>query len=168
MNAITEKKMLTATTSTKFEFTYDHVNQKIVGTDISFQKSGIPGSKQEAELMERMAAHPNYTFTVIETEKKPAKQTYKGLKIEVMEAYLSIYQGELADEMREQFAKMKVKHEEKKMPYSTIKSWFLDLFPKFNVEKAKREIQKANLENAKAPYKVVKVTLANAMVSQNQ
>ena len=76
----------TATTSKKFAFTFDHVNKKIVGTDINFQKSGIPGSKEEKELMARIEARPTYTFAVIETEKKPAKKTYAGLTMEVMES----------------------------------------------------------------------------------
>lgn len=145
----------TATTSKKFAFTYDHVNKKIVGTDIAFQKAGIPGSALEAELMARIEARPTYTMYVIPTEKKPAKQTYAGLTMEVMEAYLAIYEGELAVEMRAKFAEMKGKHE----PYPTIKSWFLDLFPRFNVNKAKTAIKAKKLENAKAPYKVIKVSV---------
>lgn len=166
----TSNPTATSTTSNKFAFTYDHVNQKIVGTDINFQKSGIPGSKEEKELMARIEARPHYTFTVIETEKKPAKKTYAGLTIKVMEDYLAIYEGELAEEARTQFAKMKADHKAKKISYPAVKSWFLDLFPKFNVEKAKREIQKekqkASLEKAKAPYKVIKVSVANVNVNQ--
>ncbi|MBQ1169283.1 MAG: hypothetical protein IIX49_00470 [Oscillospiraceae bacterium] len=66
----------TTTTSKKFAFTYDHVNKKIVGTDIAFQKAGIPGSALEAELNIRIETRPSYGFTVIPTVKKPAKQTY--------------------------------------------------------------------------------------------
>lgn len=149
-------------TSAKIAFTFDHVNKKIVGTDINFQKSGIPGSKQEAELMARIEAQPTYSFKVIETEKKPAKKTYAGLTLEVMEDYLAIYEGELAGEARTKFAEMKDKHEKKKMSYPTIKSWFLDLFPNFNVNKAKTAIKAKNLEKAKAPYKVIKVSVGVA------
>ena len=151
----------TARTSTKkHAFTFDHINKQIVGTDINFQKAGIPGSALEAELNARMEARPSYTFTVIETEKKPVKQTYAGLTMEVMEAYLAIYEGELAEEMRAQFAKMKAKKAEKKMSYPTIKSWFVELFPQFNVNKAKATIKANNLEKKKAPYKVVKVSIS--------
>ena len=151
----TKMTIATATTSKKFAFTYDHVNQKIVGTDIAFQKSGIPGSKEEAELTARMDARPTYGFTVIPTEKKPEKKTYAGLTMEVMEGYLAIYQGELAVEMRAKFAEMKSKKEK----YPIVKSWFLDLFPHFNVNKAKTAIKANKLEKAKAPYKVVKVSI---------
>ena len=160
MNATMNNLTATATTSKKFAFTFDHVNKKIVGTDINFQKSGIPGSKEEKELMARIEARPTYTFAVIETEKKPAKKTYAGLTMEVMEAYLAVYQGELANEIRTEFAKMKVKHNKKEMSYPTIKSWFLDLFPHFNVNKAKKAIQDHKLMEAKAPHQVVKVSIS--------
>jgi hypothetical protein len=79
----------------------------------------------------------------------------------LMEEYLNIaYEGELAEEARKQFAAMKAKHELKELAYPTIKSWFLDLFPKFNVNKAKKQINEKKLENKKAPHQVVKVTIA--------
>ena len=157
MNATVKNEMnATATTSKKFAFTFDHVNKKIVGKDIDFQKAGIPGSALEKELNARMEARPSYGFTVIPTEKKPAKKTYAGLTMEVMEAYLAIYEGELAVEMRAKFAEMKGKKEK----YPVIKSWFIDLFPQFNVNKAKAAIKANNLEKKKAPYKVVKVSIS--------
>ena len=168
MNATMNNLTATATTSKKFAFTYDHVNKKIVGTDIAFQKAGIPGSKEEKELDARMEARPTYGFTVLPTEKKPAKQTYAGLTMEVMEAYLAIYEGELAEEMRVQFAKMKAQKEQKKMTYPTIKSWFLDLFPHFNVNKAKTAIKSSNLEKKKAPYKVIKVSVNTALLAEQR
>ena len=72
----TSTTIKTASTSKKFAFTFDHVNQKIVGTDINFQKAGIPGSALEKELIARMEARPAYGFTIIPAEKKPAKQSY--------------------------------------------------------------------------------------------
>ena len=152
----------------KFAFTYNHLAKKIVGTDVAFAKAGIPGSDLETELMARMNGQPTYTFEVIETEKKPAKKTYAGLTMEVMEAYLAIYEGELAEEMRVQFAKMKAQKEQKKMTYPTIKSWFLDLFPHFNVNKAKTAIKSSNLEKKKAPYKVIKVSVNSALLAEQR
>ena len=160
MNTTMNMTAQTATTSKKHAFTYDHVNKKIVGTDIAFQKAGIPGSKEEKELDARMEARPTYGFTVLPTEKKPAKKTYAGLTMEVMEAYLEAYEGVLAEEMRVEFAKMKAKKEAKKMSYPTIKSWFLDQFPHINVNKAKKAIQDHKLKEAKAPHKVVKVSIS--------
>ena len=153
---------MSATTSKKFAFTYDHINQKIVGTDISFQKAGIPGSTLEKELISRMEARPTYGFTIIPTEKKPEKRSYAGLTMELMEDYLAIWEHELAEEARSKFAEMKVKKEKKEMTFAVIKSWFLELFPKFNVNKAKAEIKAKKLANAKASYKVIKVSVGVA------
>ena len=76
--------------SKKFTFTFDHVNQKIVGTDVAFAKAGISDSALEKELVARMEARPTYGFTIIPTEKKPAKQSYKGLNFELMMDYVEI------------------------------------------------------------------------------
>ena len=145
-------------TRTATYFTYDHFNHKIVGSELNFKKSGIPGSAQYDALMEAMAAHPNYTLFAVAPKKE--KQTYAGLTIDLMEEYLNlVFEGELATTAREKFAEMKAAKEEKKMAFATIKSWFLEMFPHFNVEKAKREIKAKKLANAKAPYKVVKVSV---------
>ena len=164
INNTTNTTIATATTSKKHAFTYDHVNKKIVGTDINFQKAGIPGSKEEMELDARMEARPTYGFTIIPTEKKPAKQTYAGLTVEVMEAYLAIWENEMADVARSKFAEMKGKKEK----YPVIKSWFLDLFPHFNVNKAKTAIKANNLEKKKAPYKVIKVSVNTAQLADQR
>lgn len=160
-NVVAATTTKSITSSKKFAFTYDHINKKIVGRDVDFKKAGIPGSELEAELMARIDARPTYTFEIIET-KKTVKQSYEGLTMNLMEDYLAIYEGELAEEMRAEFAKMKAKKQEKKMAYPTIKSWFLDLFPHFNVNKAKLEIKAKKLENAKAPHKVIKVSVGVA------
>ena len=73
------------------------------------------------------------------------------------------YDGELAEEMRTQFAALKAKQKAKEISYAVVKSWFIDLFPNFNVNKAKREIDAANLEKTKAPHKVIRVSVATAV-----
>jgi hypothetical protein len=108
-----------------------------------------------------MARHPSYTLTPIASQKKvEKKQTYAGLTMPLMEEYLNlVYEGELAEVARAKFAEMKAKKQKKEMSFATIKSWFLELFPKFNVNKAKLEINAKKLEKAKAPYKVIKVSV---------
>ena len=141
-------------------FTFDHIGKRIVGSEFNFKKSGDDRTPQYEALMTAMARHPSYTLTPIASQKKvEKKQTYAGLTMPLMEEYLTIYEGELADEARAKFAAMKIKKEKKEMSFATIKSWFLDLFPKFNVNKAKLEINAKKLENAKAPYKVMKVSV---------
>ena len=150
-----------ATAMTANYFTFNHINKTIVGSEFNFKMSGNPTKPQYEELMAAMAMQPNYTLAPIASKKKvEQKQSYEGLTMEVMEEYLNlVYEGELATEARAKFAEMKAKKEEKKIAYPTIKSWFLDLFPKFNVNKAKMEIKAKKLDNAKAPYKVVKVSV---------
>ena len=46
---------VTARTTTSAYFTYDHINKRIVGTDINFSKAGIDGSVQYKALMAAMA-----------------------------------------------------------------------------------------------------------------
>lgn len=128
-------------------FTYDHINHKIVGTELNFKKSGIPGSNQDKELMVRLAEHPNYSFRIIKPKKE--KKTYAGLTRELMYDYLEMTKQEL---LSAELQKMK----NDGVGYPAIKSWFLDLFPGFNVSKAKREVQKYRLGNVKQKYKVVK------------
>ena len=164
-SSITSTTIKTASTSKKFAFTYNHITKKIVGTDINFEKAGIPGSALEKELLARMAGQPTYTFEVIATEKKPEKRSYAGLTMELMEDYLAIWENELADAARAKFAEMKAKHEKKELRFSLIKSWFLELFPKFDVKKAKKEIREKKFKDAKAPYKVVKVSVAVPQIS---
>lgn len=151
MNAQMMKENAKATITTTY-FTFDHINKKIIGTELNFKKSGNPGSEQDKELMARIAEHPNYDFKVI----KPAKEknSYKGLKRELMYDYIDCFGSE---EMMEKFLQMK----EDGTAFATMKSWFLDLFPKFNVEKAKKEIRQYRLGHVKARYKVVKAAPTN-------
>ena len=148
------KNAMTATTSKKFAFTFDHVNQKIVGKDVDFQKAGIPGSKQEEELMARIEARPTYSFMVLETEKKPAKQTYAGLTRELMEEYIAIQAEDKKADLMAQFENMV----EEKKAFPTMKSWFLDEFKDFSVSKAKTQIKNHKLVSAKAKVRLVKAT----------
>ena len=146
MNAQMMNENVKATVSTTF-FTFDHINRKIIGTELNFKKSGIPGSEQDKELMCRIEEHPNYDFKVLMPTKE--KRSYKGLKRELMYDYIECFGN---DEMMKQFQQMK----KDGTAFATMKSWFLELFPKFNVEKAKKDIQKYRLGNVKAKYKVVK------------
>lgn len=145
----TSTTIKTASISKKFAFTYDHPNQKIVGTDINFQKAGIPGSALEKELIARMEARPTYGFTIIPTEQKPAKQSYKGLNFDLMMDYVEVKGNEVQKAEFEQ-------HVNDGDSYPTIKSWFLDNFKRgFTVEKAKREIAECRLSAKKEKVRTV-------------
>ena len=139
-------------------FWYNHLRKKIVGKELNFRKSGNPGSKQDKELMSRIKEHPNYTFCVIKPKKE--KNSYKGLKRELMYDYIDCFGSK---EMMEQLQKMK----EDGTGFPAMKSWFLDLFPKFNVEKAKKEIREYRLGHVKAKYKVTLAAPKNRPSTSN-
>ena len=139
-------------------FWYDHPHKKIVGKELNFRKSGIPGSKQDKELMARIAEHSNYTFHIIKPKKE--KNSYKGLKLPLMYDYIDCFGSE---EMMEKFNEMK----RDGTGFPAIKSWFLDLFPKFNVEKAMHDIRRYRLGNIKAKYKVVQLAPKNRPSTSN-
>ena len=146
-------------------FTYNHIEKTIIGSTMNFKKSGDSRNPQYNALMEAMAAHPNYKLSPVAPTKE--KQSYKGLTLPLMDDYLNlVYNGEMADVARSKFAEMKGKAEKKEMAFATIKSWYLDMFPGFNVEKAKREIKAKKLANAKAPYKVIKVSVGVSSVNK--
>lgn len=143
-------------------FTFDHIHKTIVGSEFNFKMSGNPTKPQYDALMDAMAMQPTYTLAPIASKKKvEKKQSYEGLTISLMEEYLNlVFDGELAAEARTQFAAMKAKKEQRELSYPTIKSWFLDLFPRFNVNKAKAVIKASKLETAKAPHKVMRISVA--------
>ena len=145
----------TARTSTKkHSFTFDHINKMIVGTDISFQKAGIPGSDLEAELNALMEARPSYSLCPTPTEKKPAKETYKGLTKELMREYIAIQEEQAAADLNAQLDAML----KEKNAFPTIKSWFLDEFKGFSVSKAQRQIKNHKLISVKTKVRMVKAT----------
>jgi len=160
MNAQMNEKVMTnneVTTSAPY-FWYDHTKEKIIGKELNFKKSGIPGSAQDKALMYAKAQHPNYTYYIIKPAKE--KKSYKGLKRELMFDYIDCFGS---DEMMKQLQKMK----EDGTGFPAMKSWFLDLFPKFNVEKARKEIREYRLGNVKAKYKVVKTAPKNRKPASN-
>lgn len=151
----------TASTKTSFTmtssyFTFDHINKTIVGSEFNFKMSGNPTKPQYHALMTAMEMQPTYKLDPIPSKKKvEKKKSYEGLTLNLMEEYLNlVYEGKKAEEARTKFAAMKAKHGLKELAYPTIKSWFLDLFPKFNVNKAMEQISEKKLENNKACYKV--------------
>lgn len=156
MNATMNNLTATATTSKKFAFTYDHVNQKIVGKDVDFQKAGIPGSALEKELNARMEARPSYGFTIIPTEKKPAKRTYKGLNRALVEAYINIQEAALKDTLNACLKQM----DKDGYTFPTIRGWFLEEFKDFSVNKALREIQQFKANATKEKVRGIKVSVS--------
>ena len=142
-------------TSASTYFTFDHFDKKIVGSELNFKKSGIPGSAQYNALMAAMSAHPNYTLSSIAPKVK--KQTYEGLSFDLMMDYVECKGSEIQKAEFEEIVNSNA-------AYPTIKSWFVENFKAgFTVEKAKREIAQAQLRARKATARTaVRVRTAKA------
>ena len=82
------------------------------------------------------------------------------MKLPLMYDYIDCFGSE---EMMEKFNEMK----KNGTRFPAIKSWFLDLFPKFNVEKAKKEIRECRLGLIKAKYKVTLTAPKNRKSTSN-
>ena len=125
-------------------FVFNHVAKTIDGKEIDFKRAGIPGSKYEELLMERMAAQPTYTLNPIKTKRNPNKKTYAGLTLDLMKQYINTQNdGEQRMEEFNSFIK-----ENKK--YALIKKWFLQTYKGFSVEEAKRVISDCIIDDVVA------------------
>ena len=135
-------------------FTFDHVGERIVGSEFNFKMSGNPTKPQYNALMAAKAMQPTYKFApVASTKKVEKKQTYKGLNTKMMSDYIALKGNDVQ--------KATIKHMvAEKVAYPTMKSWFLEEFKGFNVNKANTEIAKGNLNAKKATVrKVVKAKM---------
>lgn len=126
------KKTVATANSIRF-FTFDHVQKKIIGSQFNFDKSGIMGTEQYAALMTAIAKHPNYELSPIAPAKD--KQTYQGLTLKFMDTYI---QAVGTVEIKAQYNK----YIEQKSHFATIKSWFLEEYKGFTMEKAMQELRK--------------------------
>lgn len=114
-------------------FTFDHVQKKIIGSQFNFDKSGILGTEQYTALMIAMAKHPNYELFPIAPAKE--KQTYQGLTLKFMNAYIQAVGTEESKALYNTYI-------EQKNHFATIKSWFLEEYKGFTMEKAMQELRK--------------------------
>lgn len=139
-------------------FRFNILNATIEGSEFNFKKAGNPTSEQYAELMQFKAIQPTFKFAPIASTKKAIKkQTYKGLNLELMSFYIS--------QKGDKVAKAEFDHmvEDKKIPYPTIKSWFLELYPNIEVTKTQRAMAQKDLADRKATVrKVVKAKMVKA------
>lgn len=131
-------------------FTCNHIDKTIDGTEYHFNKASIPGTAQYKQLMERMEAHPTYTLNPISTKKTSSKRTYAGLNSKLIEEYISIQKDN-----EQLLAEHKALIDEK-VGFPTVKSWFLEKYPEFNVSKAEKEIRAYKLNERKGLVRKVK------------
>ena len=144
-------------------FYYDHLNQQIVGTRKAFDLSGNPNSPLYKELMERISGQPAYTFRVIERKKSEGKKTYEGLTYNLMIDYLDALSEEQGVKEPEQSKKIQALRDSLTqmkndgIPFGRRKKTFLEQFPNFSVNKAKKLIEAHNFQAMKVHYKIIRL-----------
>ena len=106
------------------KYVVDIVNSKVYVDPTFIKKASKLGTAEFKEFTELRASLPGFAF-----EKKNLnadKNTYKGLKIEVMEAFIMFYEeGEEQKKALEEFKAILAESIFKKNKSSFVRSWFL-------------------------------------------
>lgn len=85
-------------TNAKRNFNYNMINNTIEGYKSAIERANKGIEPEFSELMEMMAKCPTFTVVAKKRDEKKTKETYRGLTIKKMEAYILIYCGE--DELK--------------------------------------------------------------------
>lgn len=105
----------------------DIVNGKVYVDPTFVKKASKLGSAEFNEFMELKATLPGFIFE--EKKLNAEKNTYKGLKIEVMEAFILFYEeGESQTKALAEFRKVVAEGTLKENKSSFVKSWFLSKY----------------------------------------
>jgi len=96
--------------------------------DKTFAKyAAIVGSREYDMLQNARAAYPEYNVIRRQIKRNAGKESYKGLTYEYMEAYFD--EVNASEEIRREYAKMRLLAECHSIRYPVIKHWFLETFP---------------------------------------
>lgn len=109
-----------------FVYEADHI-KRIVYVDVeSMERAGQIDNPEFAELVRVREALPGYTLETIEFPKKD-KQTYVGLRIEVMQAFIIQYEDtpEKVTNALKDLNKKKAEGLLRGATYGVVKSWFI-------------------------------------------
>lgn len=114
-------------------FSYDFPKRSIIASATTLKKARNPQSAECKMLLRMMSEHPDFEVAEKTIQKKPSKQTYKGLTFGTMEDYIQT-QPNSKDEIRKyevvrRIAKIKGSE------YALTKKWFLNAYPAYK-EKA--------------------------------
>ena len=114
-------------------FSYDFPKRSIIASATTLKKARNPQSAECKMLLRMMSEHPDFEVAEKTIQKKPSKQTYKGLTFGTMEDYIQT-QPNSKDEIRKyevvrRIAKLKGSE------YALTKKWFLNAYPAYK-EKA--------------------------------
>ena len=124
--------------TTRSLFVFDHVNKTIVASKSSLKKAGRPNTPEADLLASMMKQHPDYAVVEKEVKTNSGKNTYDGLTMELMKAYIEIQSN--AKEMLETYNRVVEMATKQKKKYPLTKSWFVGVYTDFNVEDAQKKI----------------------------
>lgn len=137
-------------------FSYDFPKRSIIASATTLKKARNPQSAECKMLLRMMSEHPDFEVAEKTIQKKPGKQTYKGLTFGIMEDYI-----QTQDNSKKQLAiyqavrrMAKIKGKE----YALTKHWFLQSYPDYK-EKA---IAQQELHALLPKEETSVVSLANA------
>lgn len=126
-------------------FSYDFPKRSIIASATTLKKARNPQSAECKILLRMMSEHPDFEVAEKTIQKKPGKQTYKGLTFGTMEDYI-----QTQDNSKKQLAiyqavrrMAKIKGKE----YALTKKWFLNAYPTYK-EKAIVEQEMAEMLQA--------------------
>lgn len=124
-------------------FAYDFTTNTYYASKTTLKKASNPNSAEYKALMKLMSQNPK--ASVAEKYIKPAigKDNHKGLTKKFIETYISIQSN--ADDLKQQY-----ENANKKGKFSFVRKWLFDVFPDFNMETAREEIEKSKIAEIKS------------------
>ncbi len=124
-------------------FAYDFTTNTYYASKTTLKKASNPNSAEYKALMKLMSQNPK--ASVAEKYIKPAigKDNHKGLTKKFIEAYISIQSN--ADDLRLQY-----ENATRMGKFSFVRKWLFDVFPDFNMETAREEIEKSKIAEIKS------------------
>lgn len=126
-------------------FSYDFPKRSIIASATTLKKARNPQSAECKMLLQMLSEHPNFKVAEKTIQKKPGKQTYKGLTFQAMTDYIKTQANSEAEIRKYEVVRhiAKIKGSE----YALTKKWFLNAYPTYK-EKAIVEQEMAEMLQA--------------------
>ena len=123
-------------------FPIDFAEKTITATKTTLKKASNPNTPEYKELATLMEKHRDFRIVTKEIKKSSAEH-HPGVTKEFIEAFISI---------KENAALLKKQYEKvcKDYKFPMVRKWFLETFPNFDMEAAKKEIEAAALAKIKS------------------
>lgn len=124
-------------------FAVNFAENTIVASKTTLKKASIPNSAEYKALMKLMKQNPTFTISEKVIKEHEGKETYAGLKKDLIEQFIAI-QDNAAD--------LDAKYQEasKLGKFPLVRKWFLKEFNNITVKAMKEAIENHNLEQISA------------------